>query len=230
MTDTRAIRMVLFDLDGTLADTAPDLAFALNSVLKEHGQPALPLARVRPEASHGSKALVRLGFDLGPGDAGYEPVRQRLLEVYAANLCRHTRLFEGIPELLAGLAGRGLRWGIVTNKPAYLTDPLARALGLEATAACVVSGDTTANSKPHPEPLLHACRLAGGAPADCLYVGDAERDISAGRKAGMHTLIALFGYIKDSDTPETWGADAMAASPDEVAQWLDRFERRRSRA
>lgn len=220
MTD---IRTVLFDLDGTLADTAPDLAYALNRLLQESGRAPLPYEALRPMASHGAKGLIGLGFGLTPQDAGYAGLRQRFLDLYAANLTRGTRLFPGIAELLDNLRTRGIHWGIVTNKPRFLTDPLVQQLGL-SDAACVVSGDTTANSKPHPEPMLYACRKAGSLPAQCLYVGDAARDIEAGRVAGMQTLVALFGYISQDDRPQTWGASGMISEPREVLQWLSAHE------
>jgi len=215
------IRTVLFDLDGTLADTAPDLGLALNSLLREEGRAPVPYDKIRPEASHGARALLHLGFGVRPYDVNYDVLRRRFLDLYAANLCRETRLFPGIAELLEALHLRRLNWGIVTNKPAVLTDPLVRELGLADSAACVVSGDTTANSKPHPEPLLHACAQAGSAPAACLYVGDAARDIEAGRVAGMQTLVAMFGYIGENDDPRTWGADALVRAPADILEWID---------
>ncbi|MHB8453137.1 MAG: HAD family hydrolase [Acidiferrobacterales bacterium] len=218
MTD---IRTVLFDLDGTLADTAPDLGLALNALLHEQGLAPLPYERIRPEASHGARALLRLGFGITPEHPRYDALRHRFLELYAAGLCRETRLFPGISELLAALRQRGLNWGIVTNKPAFLTEPLVRELGLAEAAACVVSGDTTANAKPHPEPLLHACARAGSTPSECLYVGDAARDIEAGRVAGMQTLVALFGYIGERDDPNSWGADGLVPSPAGILEWID---------
>ena len=221
MTD---IRTVLFDLDGTLADTAPDLAYALNQLLAKSGRPPLPYEVLRPLASHGAKGLIQRGFGVTPQDAGYAALRQHFLDLYAANLTRATRLFPGIPELLDTLGARGIHWGIVTNKPAFLTDPLVQQLGLWDSAACVVSGDTTANSKPHPEPMLYACRKAGSLPAQCLYVGDAARDIEAGRVAGMQTLVALFGYISQDDNPQSWGANGMINEPREVLQWLSAHE------
>ena len=220
MTD---IRTVLFDLESGLLDTAPDLAYALNHLLLESGRAPLPYKVLRPMASHGARGLIGRGFDLTPQDDGYGSLRQRFLDVYAENLMRETRLFPGITELLDALRARGLRWGIVTNKPRFLTDPLVQQLGLH-DAACVVSGDTTANSKPHPEPLLYACREAGSLPAQCLYVGDAARDIEAGRVAGMQTLVALFGYISEDDSPQTWGANGMINEPREVLQWLSARE------
>ena len=215
------IRTILFDLDGTLADTAPDLARALNALLKEEARSPMPYDVIRQEVSHGSPALIRLGFDLSPGDADYGRLRQRLLSLYAENLCRETRLFPGINELLLALGERDVNWGIVTNKPAHLTDPLVRQLGLPIQPVCVVSGDTTDNRKPHPEPMLHACELAGSDPGQCVYVGDAERDIHAGKEAGMRTLVALFGYIRENEPPEQWGADGMVRSPMEILDWIN---------
>jgi N-acetyl-D-muramate 6-phosphate phosphatase len=215
------IRTVLFDLDGTLADTAPDLAYALNTLLGEHGRPTLPYLNIRPAASHGAAALIELGFGIERTDPHFPPLRERFLEIYRAHLTRETRLFPGMPELLDALAARGLNWGIVTNKPAFLTHPLVEQLGLQDDLACVVSGDTTANRKPHPEPMLHACQLAGSRPEECLYIGDAARDIEAGKAAGMQTLVALFGYIGADDHPERWGAHGLIQAPGEILDWLD---------
>lgn len=218
----RRISTVLFDLDGTIADTAPDMAYALNEILRESGMAAMPLEELRPHTSHGSLGLIRRAFGFGSEDERFPDLRQRFLDIYSANLAVHTRLFPEIEELLAGLEQRGLRWGIVTNKPAWLTDPLMKLLGLAARAACVVSGDTAARSKPHPDPLHHACELLACEPGECLYVGDAERDIIAGRSAGMATLIAGFGYIHRDERPHEWGADAIVDSPRGVLEWLIR--------
>jgi len=215
------IRTILFDLDGTLADTAPDLAYALNTLLAEHGKPSLPYESIRPVASHGAAALIELGFGIPSNEPRFAPLRERFLEIYRAHLTRGTRLFPGMAALLDALVARGLNWGIVTNKPAFLTDPLVSQLGLNGDAACVVSGDTTANRKPHPEPMLHACKLAGSKAEECLYVGDAARDIQAGRSAGMKTLVALFGYIGEQDDPTSWGADGLIHAPREILDWLD---------
>ena len=215
------IRTVLFDLDGTLADTALDLGYALNALLAEHGKPALPQNIIRPVASHGAPGLLKLGFGVARDDPQFAPLRTRFLELYQTHLTRHTRLFPGVPELLDALAARDIRWGIVTNKPAFLTDPLVAQLGIADDAVCIVSGDTTANRKPHPEPMLHACQLSGSQPDECLYVGDAARDIEAGRAAGMKTLVARFGYIGPEDHPETWGADGMIDKLSDILDWLD---------
>lgn len=216
------IRTVLFDLDGTLADTARDLTQALNALRAEEGRPALPYEQIRPVVSHGSPGMLKLGFGVTPQDADYARLRERLLKIYATNLCRYTTLFPGMNELLATLKRRGQNWGIVTNKPAFLTDPLVAQLPLPYPPACVISGDTTNNRKPHPEPMLLACSRAGSQPDECLYVGDAQRDIEAGQRAGMRTLVALFGYIEDNERPETWGADALVNRPEEILDWLSR--------
>lgn len=215
------LRTVLFDLDGTLADTAPDLAYALNALLTEQGRAPLPYAAIRPVVSHGATALVRLGFAVAPESAEFSALRQRLLDLYQYNVARETRLFDGMPDVLRHIEDTGLNWGVVTNKPAFLTEPLMRALDLATRAICIVSGDTTARRKPHPDPLLHACRLAGSAAAQCLYIGDAERDIQAGRDAGMPTLVATFGYLGADDRPETWGADGLVHQPTDIIRWLD---------
>lgn len=217
-----SITTVLFDLDGTLADTAPDLSAALNRVLLDNGREPLPFERIRPVVSNGAQALIRLGFGLAPGEDGFEPLRGQLLDAYAARLAVDTRLFPGMADLLTGLEQRGLRWGVVTNKPAFLTEPLIEQLGLTARAACIVSGDTLEQRKPHPAPLLHACQLTGSGAAQCLYIGDAERDIEAGRRAGMKTLVALFGYIESGHDPDAWGADGLVHAPLEVLEWLER--------
>jgi len=215
------IRTVLFDLDGTLADTAPDLAYALNCLLREQERSPLPFDRIRPVVSHGATALVKLGFELSPEEPVFSALRDRLLSLYQQHLARETRLFDGMAELLEFIEQRGMNWGVVTNKPAFLTEPLITALGLSERAACIISGDTTANKKPHPGPLLYACRLAGSEGRQCLYVGDAERDIRAGCLAGMHTLVALFGYIGSEDRPADWGADALMPDPAAIIAWIE---------
>lgn len=216
------VRTILFDLDGTLADTAPDLGFALNELLREHDRPALPFDQIRPVASHGARALIELGFGVTPDDPRFAALRTRFLEIYRANLTRETRLFPGMRELLDTIRTRGMNWGIVTNKPAFLTEPLVEQLGLGSAASAIVSGDTVPNRKPHPEPMLLACRMAGSDAVQCLYVGDAERDIAAGRNAGMQTLVALYGYIGSDEAPEQWGADGMVRQPGEILDWITR--------
>jgi phosphoglycolate phosphatase len=216
------LRTILFDLDGTLADTAPDLGYALNELLREQGRSTLTFDRIRPVASHGARALIELGFGVSADDPEFAPLRTRFLEIYRVNLTRETRIFPGMRELLDAIRARGMNWGIVTNKPAFLTEPLVEQLGLSSEASAIVSGDTVPNRKPHPEPMLLACRSAGSDAAQCLYVGDAERDIAAGRNAGMKTLVALYGYIGADESPEEWGADGMVRQPDEILGWIAR--------
>ncbi|HEB94943.1 MAG TPA: HAD family hydrolase [Sedimenticola thiotaurini] len=213
-------RLVLFDLDGTLADTAPDLAYALNQTLLRQGREALPFAAIRPHVSHGGIALIRLGFGIGPEHPEFDTLRQRFLDIYLANLTRETRLFPGMEQVLAWLEQRDIPWGVVTNKPAWLTDPLMRQLGLDRRAAAIVSGDTLERRKPHPDPILYACEAASVAPAQTLYVGDARRDIEAGNRAGTTTLAALFGYIEEQDDPRDWQADGMIEAPREILPWV----------
>jgi len=218
---SRVTQAVLFDLDGTLADTAPDLAHALNATLSHYGQAALPYERIRPVVSHGAMALVRLGFGLSPDDPAFEERRQYLLKVYADNLCRATTLFPGMAAVLEHLERRATPWGIVTNKPAWLTDPLIAAMRLDGRAACVVSGDTCSRRKPHPDPILHACTLIGCAPRDTWYVGDAGRDMQAARAAGCTAVGALYGYLHPDDPPDAWDTDLTIDEPTQLIGCLD---------
>lgn len=206
---------VLFDLDGTLLDTAPDMSAALNALRRLEGLAPLPFEAIRPHVSHGAARLVEVGFGCRAGER-FESLRQRYLQLYRNDLAAGTRLFDGLGEVLAELEARRIPWGVVTNKPAWLTDPLLAALGLDRRAACVVSGDTLPQRKPHPLPLLHAAGLMRTPAARCTYVGDAERDIRAGRAAGMRTLVAAFGYIAHDEDPATWQADAIVAHPGEL--------------
>ena len=214
------IQCVLFDLDGTLADTAPDLAGALNKMRADRGLPAMPLDPLRRMASSGARGLVGVGFGLKPGDSGYEEHKTEFLNNYAAALYVHSRLFDGIEHLLGDLERRGLPWGVVTNKASRFTDPLAQLIGFTGRAACVVSGDTTPHAKPHPAPLLHAAELCKVDPAACVYVGDDLRDIQAGKAAGMKTLAVTWGYLGEGEPPQAWGADAVIATPPEVLHHL----------
>jgi len=215
------LRTVLFDLDGTLLDTAPDLAAATNGLRAHHGLPPLPFAAIRPWVSHGGTALTRLALGLEPQAEGFEAARQRLLDLYADSIAAETRLFDGMTGCLEALQSLGMDWGVVTNKPGWLTGPLLAALGLDARAACVVSGDTTPERKPHPAPLLHACSLLGRDPSECVYLGDAERDIAAARAAGMPALVATWGYLGDGDEPANWAAEALLPDPGALLAWLE---------
>jgi len=219
MNRRRDLRGVLFDLDGTLLDTAADMAQALNRLLVAEGFDALPFERIRPLVSHGAPRLIRLGFG-EPEAAHYESLRVRFLDFYRAALSVHTRLFEGFEEVLEALEYAGLPWGIVTNKPGWLTNPLLEELGLAARCGCVVSGDTLAERKPHPLPLLHAAALIKLEPRDCIYLGDAERDVQAARKAGMIPLVAGFGYLNEGEDPAAWQPDGVLGRPEDLLDWL----------
>jgi phosphoglycolate phosphatase len=212
---TAPLRGVLFDLDGTVLDTAPDFLRVLNALLAESGRAPLPLSAVRPNVSHGSRRVVKLGFP-DADDAQFAALQQRFLEIYRAGLSLETRLFAGMEQVLRGLATRGLRTGIVTNKPAWLAE-----LDLARRFDCVVSGDTVGVGKPDPAPLLHAAGLAGLTPADCIYVGDAERDVEAAHRAGMPALVANYGYIGTGDDTAAWQGDGYLESPLALLGWLD---------
>ncbi len=214
------IEGVLFDLDGTLADTAPDLAYALNQTLLANHKPVLPFENIRPVVSHGGIAMIRLAFNIGPEDEDYLEIREQFLQTYLQNIATHTRLFAGMEGLLTELEARNIPWGVVTNKPGWLTDPLMAALALTNRAATIVSGDTVAKAKPHPDPLFHACEQADLNPGNCIYVGDAERDIQAGNAAGMKTVAALFGYIQKHDKPKEWMADVYINQPEDLIVYL----------
>jgi phosphoglycolate phosphatase len=214
------ITAVLFDLDGTLVDTAPDLGYALNLQRQRHGLPPLADEVIRPQASHGARGLLEIGFDLQPDDRRFASLREEFLQLYADNICRYSRPFPGILELLAELEARGLKWGVVTNKPAAFTEPLMSILDLAERAACIVSGDTCPQPKPHPAPMLAAAELCGADPAQCLYLGDAERDIQAARAAAMPALVAAWGYIGSADQPHTWGAHGQIRHPRETLDYL----------
>ena len=220
MSLTNAITTILFDLDGTLVDTAPDLGYALNLQLERHGKLALPLEKIRPIASHGSRGLLELGFGITPKDTHFIAMRDEYLSLYDEVFTRSPVLFDGVADLLESIEDKGLRWGVVTNKPARFTQPLMQAINLHKRAACIVSGDDAARAKPHPDTLLMACSQAGATPASCVYIGDAERDIEAGNVAGMTTIVALWGYIAETDRPREWGADTMIQYPAEVLNLL----------
>lgn len=213
-------RTILFDLDGTLVDTAPDLAHALNEQRSRRGLPPLAAHITRPQASHGSQGLLRVGFGVTREQAEFAALREEFLEIYEHYLTAHSPLFPGVADMLDALETRGLKWGVVTNKPTRYTDPLLDHLGLRTRAACVVSGDTCAHPKPHPAPMLHACHLVNSDPADCLYVGDAERDVAAARAVGMPTLVALYCYLGHDDRPENWGAHGFIDAPLALLDWL----------
>ena len=214
-----SVRAVLFDFDGTFADTAPDLAAALNRLRADQGLEPMPLERVRPFASAGARGLVHVGFGAKPGDGEYNALREAFLEHYRERTCVETRLFPGIAELLGELAAREIKWGIVTNKATRFTDRIVAALGLKPD--CVACGDTTAHLKPHPASLLHAAEVLNLAPKACMYLGDDLRDIQAARAAGMRPIAVDWGYHQpEPGGPGTWQADAVIARPQELIALL----------
>jgi phosphoglycolate phosphatase len=214
MTLPTAPRAILFDLDGTLADTAPDLAAAVNLLRTARGLEPTAYDILRPTASAGARGMIGASFGIHPDDAAYTELRDGFLDNYAAAMAVHSSLFPGVVELLAGIEAAGLRWGVVTNKPARFTDPLLPQIGL-GHAACVVSGDTTAHAKPHPAPLLEAAARLGLAPEQCWYVGDDLRDIQAGKAAAMPTIAAGWGYCGPHE-PQAWQADYLFVQPAEI--------------
>lgn len=211
----KGVRAVLFDLDGTLADSAPDLAAAVNSMRQSRGLEALPLAMLRPVASHGARGLLGVAFGSRPHHPDYDTLRVEFLNTYERDLCVATRLFDGVLPMIDAIEASGLAWGIVTNKAARFTDPLVELLQLHERAGAIVSGDTTAHAKPHPAPLLHAAEQMGITPEACVYVGDDLRDIQAGQAAAMGTIAAAWGYCADTD-PAEWGADVLIREPGEL--------------
>jgi N-acetyl-D-muramate 6-phosphate phosphatase len=219
------ITTVLFDLDGTLLDTGPDIAHALNRLRAEHGLEPYPYPPIRACVSHGASAVLKCGFPPCDDPARFDTLRARFLDLYAEHIALHTTPFDGVDAMLTELEARGLRWGVVTNKPGWLTDPLMERIGYTARAACIVSGDTTPYSKPHPAPVLHGVEALGAIPTEALYVGDAERDVQAGRAAGLRTAVALFGYVTADDDPVAWGADALLDTPGDLIALLDGHRR-----
>jgi phosphoglycolate phosphatase len=212
---------VFFDLDGTLADTATDLSLPINAMRQAQGLPALPLDVLRPHASHGARGLIGKGFGITPDDSRYESMRQEFLARYEAAMVVHTRLFEGMSEVLDALESRGMIWGVVSNKVERYVRPIMAALGVLDRAVSAVGGDTTPHAKPHPEPLLHAARLARVDPSACVYIGDDLRDIHAGRAAGMATIAAAYGFCGEEPPVSAWGADATIDHPRELFVQLD---------
>ena len=207
------VKAVLFDLDGTLIDSAPDLGAAADKMRTDRGLPARPLADYRPMAGAGARGMLGVAFGMTPDHPEFDIYREEFFRNYEQRLTVHTDAFDGVPQLLQTLVRQGLTWGVVTNKSMRFTEPLTRAMPLFASAGAVVGGDSTPHAKPHPAPLLEAARLLGLAPAQCLYVGDDERDIVAGRAAGMPTVAALYGYLGSRQVVAEWGADAEIITP-----------------
>lgn len=212
------IRAVLFDLDGTLIDSAPDLGAAADAMRTARGMPSLPLEMYRPMAGAGARGMLGVAFGLTPEAPEFATLREEFFCNYEARMTRSTIVFDGVAQLVNNLQQRGLRWGIVTNKSQRFTNPLVASIADFSSAAVVVSGDTTPHSKPHPEPLLFAARSLGVLPAQCLYVGDDERDIQAGKAAGMATVAATYGYLGSQTDTSRWAADAEINSPTQLLQ------------
>lgn len=215
------VQAILFDLDGTLIDSAPDLAAAAERMRARRGWQPLPLAQYRPHASSGARGMLRIGFGADPDQELYESLRQEFLAEYATGLLNLTAPFDGVELLLDVLTRAGCPWGIVTNKAERFTQPMVAGLPLLGRAGTVICGDTTPYAKPHPEPLLEAARRLGVDPAACIYVGDDERDIVAGRAAGMFTVAACYGYLGSAGTAEHWQADAAIEFPGQLLNLLD---------
>ncbi len=214
------VKAVLFDLDGTLIDSAPDLGAAADKMRLDRGLPSLPAASYRPMAGAGARGMIGIAFGLTPEHADFAALREEFFSNYEQCMTQSTYAFEGVPELIAHLTATNLPWGVVTNKSARFTDPLTRAMPLFASARTVISGDTTPHAKPHPEPLFEAARQLAIDPAHCLYVGDDERDIVAGLAAGMGTVAATYGYLGQNSNAIGWGAHAIINSPEGLLQLL----------
>lgn len=220
MSVSAPIRGVLFDLDGTLIDSAPDLAGAANRLRADHGLEPLPLEALRPMVGSGARGMVGVAFGVSPGELRFDGLRDAFLAHYEAGLLQRTQPFDGVPALLTALEAEGIAWGIVTNKATRFTLPIVTGLGLAQRAGAVVCGDTTPHAKPHPEPLLHAARALGLAPEHVAYVGDDLRDAQAARAAGMPMLAATWGYLGQGEPVHSWGADALVDAPSQVLDWL----------
>ena len=214
------VQAVLFDLDGTLIDSAPDLGAAADKMRVDRGMPSLPLDSYRSMAGAGARGMLGVAFDLTPDHADFSALREEFFKNYEQCMTERTYAFDGIHELIAELLARNLPWGVVTNKASRFTDPLTRAMPLFATARTVISGDTTPHAKPHPEPLFEAARRLAIAPERCVYVGDDERDIVAGLAAGMGTVTATYGYLGEKTDPALWGAHATINSPADLLKLL----------
>ena len=215
------VDLVLFDLDGTLIDSAPDLAGAANDLRAAHGLPPLPPEQLRPMVGAGARGMLQLALSRTPQDPDYDALRTAFLRLYEARMLRLTRVFDAMTPVLDRLDAAGVRWGIVTNKALRFAEPIAQALGMHTRAAALIGGDSTPYSKPHPEPLLEAARRAGAQPPRCAYVGDDLRDVQAGRAAGMFTAAAAWGYLGLGEPVHAWGADTVLESPPALLNWLE---------
>jgi phosphoglycolate phosphatase len=213
--------VILFDLDGTLVDSAPDLAGAANDLRATHGLPPLPHGDLRPMVGAGARGMVGVAFGVAPGDPRFDDLKDAFLARYAERLLQESRVFDAMQPVLGALDAAGLSWGIVTNKAMQFTAPLVEGLGLAQRAKVLIAGDTTPHAKPHPAPLLEAARRLGVPAERCAYVGDDLRDVQAGRAAGMVTLAAAWGYLGQGEPVGDWGADRVLSSPDALLQWLE---------
>lgn len=218
MTD---IQLVLFDLDGTLLDTAHDMGFALNQIRQKYGLPALPLAEIRPAVGQGIKGLLKLGLDIHEEQANFNDLLNECLDEYALHVTKTTHLFPTMDNVLTHLESRHIPWGIVTNKPQRFTQPILKNLQLDQRASCIISGDTLPTRKPDPAQILHACKLLKQPTAAVLFVGDSNVDVLASKAAGTTSLVALYGYIDKKEDPFLWNADGYIHSPDEIIGWLE---------
>lgn len=217
---TARCEAVLFDLDGTLIDSAPDLAGAANDLRAQHGHAPVAFEALRPMVGAGARGMVGAAFGVKPGDADFETLRDAFLARYAQRLLERTQVFDAVQPVLQALEAAGLRWGIVTNKASRFTEPIVDGLALRGRASALVCGDTTPHSKPHPAPLLEAARQLGLPGGRCVYIGDDQRDVAAGRAAGMATLVASWGYLGDGPPVHEWGADAILGTPADLLNWL----------
>ena len=215
-----AIQAILFDLDGTLIDSAPDLAGTANDMRAARGLPPMPYAALRRMVGAGARGMMGVAFEVLPGHEDFEALRDEFFERYQKRLLQETRVFEAVPPMLQHLQKRGLPWGIVTNKSARFGQPVIEGLQLHVHSVVHIYGDTTPHAKPHPEPLLEAARRMNVDPRRCLYVGDDLRDIQAGQAAGMRTLAAAWGYLGAAAPIEEWGADAIVHQPGDILPWL----------
>lgn len=216
-----AIKAILFDLDGTLLDTAADLALAMNRLLTTYQYPTIPLEELKPHISQGSTGMLQKSFGIDIQDARFDELRQQFFANYREEISVHTQPYPGVEQLIRDLDARQIAWGVVTNKPEGLAKPLLEGFPFAQSSGCIIGGDTLSKAKPHPEPLWHACTLINSLPAECLYVGDAARDIEAGLRAGMRPIVASYGYIPHDDDPTTWGAAAIIQHPEELLAMLD---------
>ena len=211
---------VLFDLDGTLIDTAPDLMRCLNLALTQHGFAEVETDAIKPFISSGPRAMIKASLTAPTDIITEEVLLDTMLNCYENHIADHSMIFPGMEQTLETIEAQGLKWGVVTNKRERFTSPLMAALKLTGRTACIISGDTTSKEKPHPEPMLAACQQAGVMPEQCVYIGDACHDIVAGKNANMKTLAASYGYLKPGDQPDTWGADAVIESPAQINDWI----------